>query len=361
MLRITATELPRFMACNGSQLMGGFTPPDQPDSLRDEGDAAHWVVEQDFKSLATAASLVDKQAPNGVFITAGMVENCEAYLLGIKSLGGWVENDTSHAGNGWEIPGRSDHIALNGTILYVDDFKYGWKIVEPEGNWTLVSHAIGWWAKNQDAVITEIVFRIYQPRPFHPEGNVRDWRITVQELTVLWRELITKMENPDDILHTNAEAQCYKCPSITQCPANQIATMNSIDVAEKAFDSYVNNDTLSFMLDQTKRAMKTLEQSQLAYEELAEHRIRIGQIVPEYSLSTSLSNKQWKKGVTPDIMKPLTGIDVSKKELITPGQATKLGVPEYVVDILSERNSKGLKLVRVDEMKKVQKALGKKS
>jgi len=358
MLSLIATDLPRFMACNGSVFMGGFTPPDEDTSLRDEGDAAHWLVEQEFNGFATMDSLVDRQAPNGVFITPSMVELCEQYLRDTKAMGGWVELDTSYTREVWEIRGRSDHLALATTVLYVNDFKFGWKIVEPEKNWTLIWHAVSWIIMNPAAHLEEIVFRIYQPRPYHPEGNVREWRIPLSELYVLWDELQNALNNPKHIVCSSVH--CDTCPAVTQCPAAQIANMNCIDVAEKAFDSHVNNEQLSFMLDQTSRAMKMLEKAHDAYVELASFRIRSGQSVPEYSMQSDLSNKQWKKGLTPDIMKTIVGIDLSKQtDLITPNQAKKLGVDENVVEILSERNNKGFKLVRLDEKKKAEKLLGK--
>lgn len=357
MLSLTATELPRFMACNGSRLMGGIPPANEGGTNNDEGDAAHWVVEQAFKGIDPLGFL-DREAPNGIFVTRDMVEYCEDYIRDTRAVGGWVEVDTSYYCPGWEIRARADHIALVGTTLYVDDFKYGWKIVEPEGHWTLIWHALGWWFSNQNAVIESVVFRIYQPRACHPLGNVRHWVITINELRSYWVELHEALTNPKNTLTTSEH--CYKCPSRSVCPAAQIATMNAIDVSEKAFDSHVNNEQLSFLLDQAKRGIKLLEQMVDAFEEEATHRIKSGQQVPHYSVQIDLSQKQWKKGLTPEIMRTLTGIDLSKQQLITPNQAKQRGVDEEIVEALCERNNKGLKLVRVDGSKKAEKLLGKK-
>lgn len=357
MLSLTATELPRFMACNGSRLMGGFTPLNPDNTVAEEGNAAHWLIEQAFKGISNPERLIDKQAPNNVFITDSMVEFCEPYLRDIQALGGAVEVDTSYSTQAWEIRGRCDHAAQYQNTLVINDFKFGWRIVEPENHWTLIWHAIGWMIRNPAIYINQIIFTIYQPRPYHPMGNIRKWIITREQLDQLWIELQNTLLNPSDMCCTSMH--CAHCPAITQCPAKQMADMNSIDVAQKAFDSHVNNQQLSFMLDETARAIKMLEQSHKAYEELAEARIKSGATIPEYSMQNDLGQNQWKDGLTPEIMKSITGIDISKKQLVTPNQAKKMGVSEEVIKPLTERNNKGFKLVRVDELKKAEKLLGK--
>jgi hypothetical protein len=355
MISLTATELPRFMACNGSQSMTRLEPYEPDESVEEEGNAAHWLVEQMFKLPALDInSFLNKEAPNGVFITTEMLEHCERYIQDINALGGSVEVHTTLRFETFDIRGRADHIAVVNSVLYINDFKYGWRIVEPEMNWTLIWHALAFMHRESPPV-DEIVFRIYQPRPFHPLGNVREWRINRAKLSELTVILNSTCSNPQQVL--NSGSHCYRCPSLAVCPAAQIASMNSIDVSQKTFDSHVNNEQLSFMLDQTSKAIKTLEQSRTAYEELASHRIKAGQTVPEYSMQTDLSQKQWKKGLTAEIMQTITGLDLSKKQLVTPNQAETLGVNKKVIETLTERNTKGLKLVRLDERKKAEKLL----
>ena len=357
MLSLTATELHRFMQCNGSMMLGKAQPFEPDDTVEQEGNAAHWLVEQLFKTPALDSScLLNTQAPNGVFITADMLEHCKRYVSDIQQLGGSVEVDTTLRFDRFEVRGRADHIAVAGSTLFINDFKYGWRLVEPEMNWTLIWHALSF-MHTESPPVTEIVLRIYQPRPFHPLGNVRESKFSRNTLEHLRNQVNEACSNPKNVVQTGSH--CYRCPSMTQCPASQMANMNCIDVAQKAFDSHVNNAQLSFMLDETAKAIKMLEQAHTAYEELASHRIKGGQTVPEYSMQTDLSQKQWKKGLTPEIMQALTGFDLSKKQLITPNQAKTLGVAEEAVESLCERTTKGLKLVRLDERKKAEKLFNK--
>lgn len=363
MLSLTATQLPRFMACNGSRLLGG-SPPFNPDrSMADEGDAVHWLIEQVFEGHHTADELIDRKAPNGVFITGDMVENVGYYitdLMGAKATAECcdVEIKTSYAGENWEIRGRCDAVWFHqkASKLTVSDFKYGWKIVEPENNWTLISHAIGFLAFNP-VNVSEIRLRIYQPRPYHPRGKVREWVISYDELVGYWQQLQAALSNPSDQLQTSQH--CYKCPSMSQCPAKQIADMNAIDTANVAFNSEVDNSTLSWMLDNLSRAQEVLKQSQDAYEDLALHRLRAGQAIEGYTAQTSKGKTQWNDGMTAEVVQMLTGVDVSKPGLITPNQAKNAGISPEVLATMTNRPDTGVKLVRQDVSKKAEKLLGK--
>lgn len=359
MLSLTATELPRFMACNGSRLLGGVSPFDTDRTLADEGDAAHWLIEQVFNGHFSAEELVDRKAPNGVFITADMVDDIQEYLTGIKGFGE-IECNTSYAGTGWEIRGRTDHIFYTpAKMLVVSDFKYGWRIVEPKENWTLISHALGYIFKHQlSDQINSVVFRIYQPRPYHPEGSVREWVISYTELLQYWQQLQAALSNPTNTCQTSEH--CYKCPSRSQCPAAQIASMNAVDVAYAAYDSEVDNDRLAWQLDNLSRAQEHLKQMQDAYEDLAMHRLQAGQSVGDYAVSVGKGKTRWNEGMTADLVAMLTGFDVSKKELVTPTQAGKLGISPEVLSTLTNRPNTGVKLVKQSVDKRATALFGKK-
>ena len=350
MLSLTATELPRFMSCNGSRLLQGIKPFNPDTIVTEEGNAVHWLIEQVFRGQITAEELIDRKAPNGVLITGDMVEHSSQFIDDMK--GGDVEIDTSYGSPGWEIRGRADGLKFDKSVLIISDFKYGWKIIEPEKNWTLISHSIGWLSRNPFKPDT-ITFKIYQPRPFHPLGAVREWVINYDKLMELWRELKFTLENPSDQCTTSPH--CYRCPSISQCQAHQVATMNSVDVAYRAYNSEVVNDDLSFILNEITRAEDILKQAKNAYEDLAMHRLREGQQIPNYSISNSYGQTRWKDGMDVDTVKAITGVDCSKKTLITPNQAKKAGVDEDVIKALTDRPSNGFKLVKIDAADKAEK------
>lgn len=356
MLSLTATELSRFMACNGFKSLGGIQPFNPSTEQTDEGNAAHWLAEQVFHG-ANVEDLIGQKAPNGLFITDDMIEYCQEYLEFITTNGCEVESDTSHTGNGWEIRGRADCIKFVDSILTIADLKYGWRIVNPEMNWTLISHAIAWCIKHQCAP-QEIKFKIFQPRPFHPLGTVREWVINYTDLMSYYKELIETLEYPS--CKVCSGSQCYKCQCLSQCPAAQIATMNAIDIAETAFDSEIDDDKLTWMLTNLKRAQEILKQSYEAYEDLAMHRLKAGNHLKGFGIKQALGQTTWDKTVNADFIKTMCGIDITVDKLMTPAQAKKAGVPEELIKQCTYRPDNGFKLVGVDEQKLANKMFGEK-
>ena len=72
MLITDATNLPRIMQCNGSILLQADPVFAERDATtREEGNAAHWLASVVFNGQHTAIEMVDRKAPNGVYITAG--------------------------------------------------------------------------------------------------------------------------------------------------------------------------------------------------------------------------------------------------------------------------------------------------
>lgn len=362
MLIVTATDLPRLMACNGSRLMDGFKSSIvAEDEQRIEGDAAHWLIKNTYETKQAPIELVDRKAPNGFYIVPEMVDYIDEFLDADPHRVGMVEIETSFAGNGWHVSARADRLVYDAVnnILHVDDFKYGWGLVEVEQNWTLIAHALGWCIGNQVSP-TKIVFRIFQPRPYHADGKVRSWEITYPQLLELYNRINATLSAPTDVLVTGSH--CKNCPAFVNCPAARKAQMNAIDVSEIAFNDSLDDETLSFFLDQMERATKSLTTAYKAYSDLALHRVRIGKNIKNYSIDTELSALQWEDHVTPEIVHMITGRnDLTKQKLITPTQAKKAGVDETILTTLSSRKSKGFKLVRVDENKKAQKAFGSKT
>lgn len=353
MLTLTADELPRFMACNGSRAIDQVQVFDPDNTMRNEGDAAHWLIEQVFNKRFGTDELIDRPAFNGVYITEEMIEATALCLEDIRGRGA-VEVITSYSdGQIYQVNGRSDWVSFEDGTLFVGDFKYGWSIVEPENNWTLLSHAIGWMFANPSANVTHVTLRIWQPRPHHPLGKVRSVTYTKDEMHWFWVSLFTKLTQPDNMLHTGKH--CKDCLGMINCPAAQKAAMNAIEVSEMGYVSNLDDRSLAFILDQTERAIKLLEQQHKAGTELALHRIKAGHIVPGYGVEKDLTNKQWKQGITVETAMMMVGKDLSKKQLVTPAQALKAGVSQEAIDALCERREKGVKLTRINASTQVKK------
>lgn len=359
MFTITADELPRFMACQGSRKMFRSVPP-SPDgdmTTRDEGNAAHWLIAQVASGQHTIEELIDRKAPNGVYIDAAMAEFVGEYLDAI-GINGEFEVETSFGTDAYRVNARADHIHFDPVdgVLRIRDFKYGWRTVEPEMHWTLIAHAIGFCASHQITPRT-VEFTIHQPRPHHRDGKIREWQINYAQLMVLQAQLVAALTMPSDELHTGP--QCDTCPALATCPAARNASYNAIDLADTVFNENVSNTELTFHIDQLRRAQSLIEARLKGSEELAVHRLRNGQPLDNYSVEQTLTNRQWKKGIDVDVLNVLTGKNcAAKAKAITPAALEKLGVDKETVASLCERIPTGFKLVRVSAAAKARKIFG---
>lgn len=354
MLTVTATNLSRLMPCNGSRLMTGFVPVvERDDTAAREGDAVHWLLKEVASNRFSAIELIDRKAPNGHYIDFDMVRHTEDYIEQTKD--GLAEVETSYQGQNWQVNGRADKIIYTAEnyVLRIPDFKYGWSFVEPQHNWTMISHGIGWCIRNPDCRVDKIIIEIYQPRPHHALGRIRTWEFSYPELLGFYEQINKTLSNPSDILNTGKH--CYKCPALASCPAARAAAMNAIEASEKAFIDTISNENLSFQLDHISRAMEMLKHLHDANSELATHRLREGEIINNYSLEKSKTKYKWPSHLTAEILQNLTGIDLTTKDLVSPAQAFKMGVPKEVVETLRTRDETATKLVRVDASSKAAK------
>lgn len=351
MLKLTASELPRFMACNGSRLLEpSFKPSYQSDNeTREQGIAVHWLAEQLFQSQRNRKRdfWVGRKIENGVFITDAMYDHAIEYLGHIERIPlPQLELDCSYGlTNVYQVNGRCDSILYRDGVLTVTDLKYGFRIIEPYMNWTLISHAVGFVTANPHLQVDRIDVCIFQPRQSHTDGTYRVWSIDVVDFGKLHHQLTQTLANPGDQLNTGD--QCNYCPNILSCPASRKASINAVDVSLSAYDENASVETLGFELDQTNAAIIALKARARAYEEMAIEHIRHGKIVQGYHVTAGEGRRKWNDGVTPEMVKMTTLLDVSKPEMITPTQAIKTaktpGVKE-AIKALSTVPSTGPKL-----------------
>lgn len=356
MLIVTATELPRLIGCNGSRNMSPSFPATATDQTeREKGNAAHWLAKNLFDGGSVA---VNDPAYNGVFITSEMIDHVNDYL---SSLGwsGRMEVETSHGTEAYQVNGRADHIGYCtiSDTLYVDEFKYGRRIVSPVMNWTMISHAVGYCTINQ-IMPRNIVFTVHQPRAHHRDGTHRNWVVgSYAQLMSYALYMHNVLSAPTDTLQTGDH--CYKCPANATCPAAIAANYNGIDATTAQYDDTITDNQLAYELDLRQRALDRIQQQYNALAEMAKYRVTHGAVVPNYAVEHQQGNRRFKAHITPAIMQALTGVDCSEPaKLCTPAAAERRGISKEIIKSLSERPTTGSKLVRVDAGDKAKKIFG---
>jgi hypothetical protein len=237
MIRLQAHALNRYVRCNGAYHMPLPEAPSEYENTDDrrEGIAAHWLAMQVIKGdVLEPAHMIDQQAPNGVYITSDMVEHIQPFVDDVRDR---VVSD--HAEPFVEEPcdfsltptihigcriDTATYDADSGT-LSIDEFKYGYRIVEPVDNWQLVAGVIGWMQKF-DMPVSHVRLTIHQPRPQHANGKRRSLRLTIAEFEELEARLRWSLIGIETNSVATSGEWCYRCPALAHCTAAvKLATM----------------------------------------------------------------------------------------------------------------------------------------
>jgi len=245
--------------------------------------------------------------------------------------------------------------------LYIDDLKYGWNLVEVKDNWQLLGYAIGEVIRRQIA-FDRIVLRIHQPRPHHEDGPTREWELTYVQLLEYKEKIEARMgQIAGGFAQLSTGKQCKYCPAApAACTAFNKAVFQGIDhVVDHFQQDDISEKEVSFQLDLLTRVTEVLKIKTDSLNQLAVDRIKRGGIIPNYMTEERLSDRKWKKEVSPLVIQTLTGIDIIEKSMMSPAKAEKLGVPKDLVKTYVDRHFIGQKLVRKDVNALGEKIFGK--
>lgn len=258
------------------------------------------------------------------------------------------------------LRGQYDASYVRDGKLYVDDLKYGWRHVEVFENWQLLAYAIGEVIRRQ-MPFEKIVMRIFQPRPHHEDGPVRAWEITYEEL-LGYKEQIEQrfLQIAAGNREAVTSAKCKYCTgSAEACSAFNKTFYSSLEyVLEDFKQDSLNDKEISEQLNLIARATDVLKIKSDSLNQLAISRVANGGIIPGYVMEKNYGDRKWKKGISPLVIKTLTGKDITAQEMLSPAKAEKLGVPKELVAKYVERYFVGNKLVRKDTSKLGNKIFG---
>lgn len=345
-LTTTATELHRLMHCIGSRNMARSYPEVQDDEARREGNCADWLAVELFEGRQVA---VGARAPNGWIVTDDMMDHVREYLGALDC--GAVQVDTSFEGSGFDVRGRADHVVHRAHRLTVDDLKYGYRLVSPEWNWTLLAHAIGYCIRAQIQP-ERIILRIHQPRAYHPDGPLREWSLSYGELMECYNRIVATLGSPSNELRTGLDV-CAKCHALATCPAAREAEMNAWDALKySVFDDALDNNQIAHQFELSRAAQMFSKNRMDAIEELITYRVQNGESFSANGrsarLKPRLGQRTWNKGLTGAALSACTGVDLRKDATVTPAEAERRGVSKDVITQLTNRPNIGTKLEWVD-------------
>ena len=374
--RIAPSSAGVWVKCPGSVTMKEACPelPREVDH-NVEGDAAHWLAAQWLHSteklLRGATSLwlegaknafVNTNAPNGFVITEEIADHINGYILDIISILNIADikeplhiEETVYAPRiHAESEGTADTWCFDqstGTI-YIWDFKYGYGIVEVFGNWQLINYALGIIDLVADLDPNPLIsMRIVQPRPYHKDGPVREWRTTAHKLRKYADQLrVAAIEalGPDPTVTSGSH--CQYCSARASCPAAHKAAMSAIDHTMQAGVDKLPPDAMASELQVLRRTAEAIKYRLTGLEAEAMSQIKNGEAIPGWALDVGLGNAVWTRPAEEVFaLGDMIGKDLRKVAApITPAQAKKAGVDKATIDAFSIREGGALKLVPAD-------------
>lgn len=343
-------------------------PDSDSDAARD-GTAAHFAMAELLADRVVATGQV---APNGVILTDEMIEAAEVLVDDVRVTlepmlkAAWrtsvkVEQRVTiprvHAQN-WGTP--DVYAWAQNFTLYVWDFKFGHGYVEVFGNWQLIDyvagimHAATWMIESgvTDERIT-VVMRVVQPRNYHRDGPVREWRVNASELRAHFNLLKSAADDalgPDPQVKTGDH--CEYCPARHACPTLQAVALGVVERTGAAVPFDLPPHALGLELRTLYAAMERLKARITGHETQVLELLKAGKTVPFWQIENAQGREAWTVPAAEVItLGAMLDLKLAKEpEAVTPAQARKLGVTPEMMAVYAARPSKAA-LAPLNEIK----------
>lgn len=355
----------RWVRCSAAPSLEAQFPDTGDKEEAAQGTAAHWCMEMLLESRLV---VVGTTAPNGVVVTQQMIEAAEIIRDDVvETLGpSWfklveVEKRVAiprvHPQHNWGTPDVKAWFTPR--RLHVWDFKFGHDRVEVYENWQLIDYAAGCLTEqntrrqaagepaiNESEI--EIVMRVVQPRSYHRDGPIREWKVMADQLRDYVHQLSmaadeacgpTPTAKPDPVA-------CQHCSARHACVALQKAVYRGMEIAERAQACEMAPAALGLEARLLEDVSQLINARKTGLQEQILSLFRRGVAVPHWTLLPGQSRTVWNK---PDIeiitMGQMMGLDLAKAiEAVTPTQAKTKGLDPEMAKMYSFTPQGALKL-----------------
>lgn len=333
-----------------------------------EGTVAHGVAE---KWLTTGQLPADvafgsvEQGGHKIVIDEGMLEAVKVYVETIKeetmlAETVWIEKRFHLKKIDEACFGTADCVAYfkQSKTLMVYDYKHGAGIaVDVKENVQLMYYGLGALLTDElsKLPIKQIELVIVQPRCPHPDGPVRRYTMTPEEMLEFWPRLAAAVEaTKASNAPLHAGDWCRWCPAAAICPEiKKVANEQAIAVftPQAIYDPNALANALEWLptLESWIEAVR-----KFAYGE-AEH----GRTPPRHKLVDKVARRKWKSyGVAEDALGMLYDEIYEPKKLLSPSKLEKkYGKKKMkkILDPLVDKVSSGLTLVHESDKREAAK------
>ena len=258
------------------------------------------------------------------------------------------------------ISGTPDAYFIDDHAVHIYDLKTGFQPVEAFENWQLMTYAAGICERMNDA--SPVEFIIAQRWPYSPAGYRGDrWQTTVGALRPYWDRLRDAAEAAlGNHPQTHTGEHCRYCNGRHACQAAHDAAASAVDMVGSPIPIDTDDpDVLGYELTVLTAAERVIKNRRTGLEAAAYAMTTRGQRVPGWALQPGRGSTTWKTETPVAELVALGeafGVDMRAVGL-TPKQAIAAGIPEGIVEGLSETTAGNYRLAPVSA-KDARKAFG---
>ena len=345
----------RWLNCPGSiKLEEKLNIEQGPSIYALEGTAAHELASLCLTNSSDAKKYLDHEIM-GFTVDHEMANAVQVYLDFVRqhryfeSL--FIVEETLDLSFIYEgMKGTGDCIIENPDELHVFDYKHGkgvpveaHEVLEGGGtgpNTQLGIYAIGqlnniFLKRRSLDHIKEVHLHIIQPRCPHPEGPVRSFKTTVEELKKLSQRVREKIADAcsDDPTFEPGEKQCKWCPAAPICKhlADYNLSLAKLEFADLQTPGTQAPDANSFSPDELAVILKNskmIESWLKAVSTYALNELRTHHAIPGFKLVRKRANRVWRdQEAAQNFLQQNMDIeedDLWKKKFVSPAQAEQL-------------------------------------
>lgn len=326
---------------------GEYHATPQPDARaesdsRREGTCAGWAAEL----LITGAvdhprELVGMQHSNGWVVDLEMAHHAAGFVEYCREFGPVTQAEVPVELFGGLIRGRLDTTTdtiASGMTARIFDLKYGWRPVEAHQNWSMLCYGLAT-CHNVD-----LEMHIYQPRPHHPDGPARVWRIEAHELEQwrawLWAVATEARDNP----RASPGPHCDRCPAQVSCVAN---ARTGYHLYAAQAERRQHDHTAAELVGELRfleMAEDVLAARRKAVAAEMEARMRKGEFMPGAVLKPRKGNRAWVADA--EAIQLATGIDPYNRTpvLKSPAALEREGASKHMMKVLTDSPHIGFKI-----------------
>jgi hypothetical protein len=339
---LAPSSAPVWGYCSGS-VQAQADAPDYETPEQAAGTAAHWVCSEVLLSLVDrtrqpelASDYVGRTALNGVMVTAEMCEAAHVYIHDVLQVaqehgalqGLLIEHRVHMPAIHQQNWGTLDCALplLDKGVIYLWDFKFGHRECKAEENLQLIDYVAG--LVNELKINgyaeqhTDVVMRIVQPRCYHADGPISEWRVKLSTLRGWWNHL----EHAANMAMTNPRLttgkHCRDCVAVGRCPAARKAAYSLIDYIDQPYDvDTLDGASLATEWRMLSDGLAAARARHEALEEDLRHRVSQGDTTTGLALKTTEGRLDWSVPVPQAIaLAQQFGVDARKEAALTPTQ-----------------------------------------